>query len=381
MLTSNARQKTELPEELANANEQIRATAKSYGLDFFETIFEMLDYDQINQIASYGGFPVRYPHWRFGMEYERMSKQHNYGLGRIYEMVINTDPCYAYLQRSNSITDQKLVMAHVYAHCDFFKNNLWFSQTDRKMMDGMANHSTRVRKHIERVGLDKVEKFLDVCLSVEHLIDPHSAFLKRALSDEPLKDTAGHSEMEDQLTRFQSKGYMERFINPRKLIEEQRLKLKEEQDKKKKIVPAEPMRDVLLFMLEHAPLEPWQQDVLSIIRDEAYYFAPQGMTKVMNEGWATYWHSTMMTRHYLSAAEIIDYADHHSGTVHMPPGNFNPYKIGVEIFRDIEDRWNHGRHGKEFDELNTLGGRDRWDKPSRPGPEEKFLKCGGFIMM
>ena len=131
----------------------------------------MLDYDQINQIASYGGFPVRYPHWRFGMEYERMCKQHNYGLGRIYEMVINNDPCYAYLQRSNSITDQKLVMAHVYAHCDFFKNNLWFSKTNRKMMDGMANHSTRVRKHIERLGLDRVEKFLDVCLSLEHLID------------------------------------------------------------------------------------------------------------------------------------------------------------------------------------------------------------------
>src|SRR5205085_10486116 len=127
MLTSNARQSTELPEELAHANEQIKATAKSYGLDFFDVIFEMLDYDQINQIASYGGFPVRYPHWRFGMEYERMSKQHNYGLGRIYEMVINTNPCYAYLQRSNSIMDQKPVMAHVYAHRDFLKNHLWLS--------------------------------------------------------------------------------------------------------------------------------------------------------------------------------------------------------------------------------------------------------------
>ena len=95
MLTHIVRQLTALPPDLASANEQIRATAKSYGLDFFETIFEMLDYDQINQIASYGGFPVRYPHWRFGMEYERMSKQHNYGLGRIYEMVINNDPCYA----------------------------------------------------------------------------------------------------------------------------------------------------------------------------------------------------------------------------------------------------------------------------------------------
>ena len=93
----------------------------------------------------------------------------------------------------------------------------------------------------------------------------------------------------------------------------------------------------------------------------------------MNEGWATYWHSTIMTRHYLDASEIIDYADHHSGTVHMPPGNFNPYKIGVEIFRDIEDRWNRGRYGKEYDELDTLGGRDKWEKAAeRRGASENI---------
>ena len=170
---------------------------------------------------------------------------------------------------------------------------------------------------------------------------------------------------------------MERFINPRKLIEEERLRLKAEQEKKRKIVPARPMRDVLLFLLEHAPLEPWQQDVLSIIRDEAYYFAPQGMTKIMNEGWATYWHSTIMTKHYLDASEVIDYADHHSGTVHMPPGNFNPYKIGVELFRDIEDRWNRGRYGKEYEELNTLGSRDRWEKARRGRRAEEDLRSPG----
>src|SRR5438477_7546498 len=242
-MISLSRQTTELPPNLAAANEQIRATAKSYGLDFFDVIFEMLDFDQINHIASYGGFPVRYPHWRFGMEYERTSKQHNYGLGRIYEMVINTDPCYAYLQRSNAAMDQKLVMAHVYAHCDFFKNNLWFSKTDRKMMDGMANHATRVRKHIERFGLDKVEAFLDTCLSLEYLIDPHSVFLKRGASDEKVPE----EHIEDQLTRFQSKGYMERFINPRQMIDQQRARLQAEQDKRRKIIPSQPVRDVLLF--------------------------------------------------------------------------------------------------------------------------------------
>src|SRR5262249_47292525 len=114
------------PEELLAAKKQIREQARSYGLDFFNAIFEMCDYERMNQIAAYGGFPQRYPHWRFGSEYEGLRKRHHYGLGRIYEMVINNDPCYAYLQESNQLVDQKLVIAHVYGHSDFFKNNLWF---------------------------------------------------------------------------------------------------------------------------------------------------------------------------------------------------------------------------------------------------------------
>src|SRR5579862_3470528 len=105
MIGQIARPNTNLPPELAAANEQIRQTAKSYGLDFYDVIFELLDYDQINQIASYGGFPVRYPHWRFGMEYERMSKGYHHGLQKIYEMVINNDPCYTYLMTNNTVTD------------------------------------------------------------------------------------------------------------------------------------------------------------------------------------------------------------------------------------------------------------------------------------
>ena len=108
------------PDELLAAKKQIREQARSYGLDFFPVIFEMCDYEQMNQIAAYGGFPQRYPHWRFGSEYEGLRKRHHYGLGRIYEMVINNDPCYAYLQESNALVDQKLVIAHVYGHSDFF---------------------------------------------------------------------------------------------------------------------------------------------------------------------------------------------------------------------------------------------------------------------
>ena len=132
-----------LPPELERIRESVIEDATGYGLDFFETIFELLDYDELNEVAAYLGFPTRYPHWRFGMEYGKLAKGYTYGLQKIYELVINNDPCYAYLMRNNDITDQKLVMAHVYGHCDFFKNNLWFSHTNRKMVDLMANHSTR----------------------------------------------------------------------------------------------------------------------------------------------------------------------------------------------------------------------------------------------
>src|SRR5207249_10040457 len=148
--------------------------------------------------------------WRGGMEYETLRHQHYYGLRRIYEMLINNDPCYAYLQESNALVDQKLVIAHVYGHSDFFKNNLSFSQTNRKMMDEMANHSTHVRKHIEKHGYDVVERWMDVCLSLEDLIDPHSMFLNRG----PLE--AQHQEPkreESPAGKFKTKDYLDRWIN------------------------------------------------------------------------------------------------------------------------------------------------------------------------
>jgi stage V sporulation protein R len=271
------------PDELLAAKKQIREQARSYGLDFFPTIFEMCDYEQMNQIAAYGGFPQRYPHWKFGMEYERLRKQHHYGLGRIYEMVINNDPCYAYLQESNALVDQKLVIAHVYGHCDFFKNNLWFSQTNRKMMDEMANHSTHVRKHIEKHGQDTVEHWLDVCLSVEHLIDPHSMFLNRGPMEKPKKE---EQREEPQVTKYKSKDYLDRWINPPAKLEAEAKRNREEAAKQRHATPARPTRDVLLYLLEHARLSDWQADCLGIVREESYYYAPQAMTKVMNEGWA-----------------------------------------------------------------------------------------------
>ena len=118
----------DLTPELVEWKDTIRQVAVDSGLDFFEVLFEMVDYDEMNMIAAYGGFPVRYPHWRWGMQFEELQKQYSYGMAKIYELVINNDPCYAYLMRCNPLVDQKLVMSHVYGHSDFFKNNAWFGK-------------------------------------------------------------------------------------------------------------------------------------------------------------------------------------------------------------------------------------------------------------
>jgi stage V sporulation protein R len=364
---------TALSPELQAHKEAIQTKAVEYGLDFYDVVFEVLPFDVMNQIAAYGGFPVRYPHWKWGMEYDALSKRDAYGMGRIYEMVINTDPVYAYLQESNSVTDQKLVMTHVYGHADFFKHNAWFARTNRKMMDEMANHATRVRRHIDRHGHEAVESFIDVCLSLEHLIDPHSVYRGGRAEGRGPRGEGGDGEGEGFVPeRFVAKDYMDPFINPRGEMDRQRVAHEKRVAEERAKAPARPTRDVLLFLLRHAPLADWQQDILSIVRDEAYYFAPQAMTKVMNEGWAVYWHSKLMTQHFVEAREIVQYADQHSGVLHMPPGGFNPYKIGYELFKDIEHRWNTGRHGPAWERLEGLGAREAFDDGSMAGREKIF---------
>ncbi|MEE9126487.1 MAG: SpoVR family protein, partial [Planctomycetota bacterium] len=355
-----------LTPELAAIRDEARDLAAGYGLDFYEVVFELIHYDELNMVASYGGFPTRYPHWRFGMDYEQLSKSHAYGLSKIYELVINNDPCYAYLTRSNSITEQKLVMAHVYGHCDFFKNNLWFSKTPRKMMDIMANHGARIRRYMDRHGVERVEDFIDTIISLDNLIDAYSPFIVR--DDRPSsKDTPPPTEVK----KIAAKDYMDRYINPPEYIERERQKIAAAVEEEKQF-PVKPTRDVLKFLLDHAPLETWQQDVLALLREEAYYFAPQGMTKIMNEGWAVYWHSRMMTEHLLDASEVINYADTHSGTLSTSPGQINPYKIGVELFRDIEDRWNKGKFGPEYERCDDAEQRRNWNQDLDLGREKIF---------
>ena len=240
---------TRLTPELRNLQIEIEGYARNYGLDFYETIFEVLDADDLNEVAAYGGFPTRYPHWAFGMQYEELKKSYEYGLSKIYEMVINNDPCYAYLMRCNHTVDQKLVMAHVYGHCDFFKNNAYFAHTSRKMMDEMANHGSRIRQHAEKYGQDAVEAFLDRCMSIDDLIDVHSTAFKRRASHARYDFNPEEADESPHVTRFSSKEYMDDFMNPPAKLKAEADEFKKKQTQAEHRYPEQPEKDVLLFLI------------------------------------------------------------------------------------------------------------------------------------
>lgn len=359
---------TQLSPELQDVAARLAEVSRKAGLNFFDTIFEVVDYKQLNEIAAYGGFPTRYPHWRWGMEYERLSKSYTYGLSIIYEMVINNDPCYAYLLRANDMVYQKTVIAHVYGHCDFFKNNFWFGKTNRKMLNQMANHAAYVRAIVDDVGHDDVESFIDVCLSLENLIDIHAPFKATPKKHDP--DADGFRPR--PVPKMRAKSYMDAYINPAEFLDLQRKKMQEDADRIKNF-PENPERDILKFLLDHAPMHSWEKRILGIIRDEAYYFAPQAQTKILNEGWATFWHSKMMTELApLHESEIVDYCDHFAGVVASNGSSLNPYKLGVELLRHIERRWDRGQFGLDYLHCDDPKVRREWNKSTGLGRQKLF---------
>lgn len=382
-----------MPTWIKELKYEAKKYAKHYGLDTSEEIiFEVLEFDELNKIASKGGFPRRYPHWRFGMEYEELSKGYAYGLQKIYEMVINTSPCFAYLLKSNNPVDQKIVIAHVYAHFDFFKQNFWFKalKSAKNMLDETANHAMVIERIIEKQGKKEVREWIDICLSLEYAIDINSLGIKRKKEETKKSNEEKQEEENNEPLKFMQgekyKPYMDSFLNPETELEKERQKIKQEKENQIKInlgnkIPETPQLDILQFLIENAPIEKWKRTILEIIREESYYFAPQGQTKIMNEGWASYWHSTICTkrdefvRPFLTDKEIIDYADHHSGTLQTGPSRINPYKLGKELFEYIEFRWNTGRFGHEWEDClknGTYEDQKKFDKKLGLGREKIF---------
>ncbi|MAZ49682.1 MAG: SpoVR family protein [Halobacteriovoraceae bacterium] len=365
-----------ISKELLALQKKVQGHADDFGLDYFPQVFEMCDYDTINILAAQGGFPIRYPHWKFGMDYDQLSKGYRYGMQKIYEMVINTDPCYAYLLEVNNWLDQKLVMCHVYGHNDFFKNNMWFSNTNRKMMDVMANNGSKIRRYMERHGVNKVERFIDRVLSLENLLDMNMLFetqdVKKSRFEKELafreEQEHGGYVVDDRSSALKS--YMraaDRKESLQKLVEDD-----EASDLMAEKNTTKGMRDILLFLIENAPIEEWQADIIACLRNEAYYFLPQRVTKIMNEGWASYWHSTMMNQKVMDPSEFIEFAKKHAGVMAMSKKNINPYKIGIELFRDIEFRWNTGRFGKEYNSCTDMNAKENWNTKAGLGREKIF---------
>jgi stage V sporulation protein R len=336
---------TRLPADLQAAWEEIEQHAKNYGLDFYPIIYEVLDYKTLYEVAAMGGFPTRYPHWRFGMEYDQLAKGHTYGLSTIYEMVINTNPSYAYLLEGNEPVTQKMVMAHVTGHVDFFKNNMWFAHTNRKMLDEMANHASRIQRLIERYGYEPVEDFVDTCLSLENLIDYHAPYIRRpdAQTQQPIVSEDTPAEVEGLPVE---RAYMKDYINPPEFLELQRKKLEEEQRKARRF-PESPQKDILLFLLNYAPLERWQHAVLGIVRDEAYYFAPQGMTKILNEGWAC----TTKMSYVITEQGLLRVGDIVDGRLRLSvsDGEELQHIYDWASFEDYETIWIKTRRGLELE--------------------------------
>jgi len=332
--------------ELEKAVERIWDVATSqFGLDPFPVRFEIVPSAVMYEVGSYA-LPGRYSHWTFGKAYHRMKTMYDFGLARIYEVVINSNPSYAFLLETNSPIQNKMVIAHVLGHVDFFKNSVYFSRTNRRMIDEAALHSRRMGEYEFKYGRKVVEQLLDAVLSIEEHIDPNF-FIKRVVKD-PEADGVKVSRHEGRYDDLFTREEIERREAPwEKHVDE---------DKRKPSIES-PEKDLVYFVMKNSPvLENWQRDVMAMLHEEMEYFVPQMQTKIMNEGWASIWHSRIMRELDLPTNDYLEFADLHAGVVSPHKGQLNPYYLGYKIFEDIEKRWDnptqeeremYGRRGGE----------------------------------
>jgi stage V sporulation protein R len=327
--------------DLEKALEQIWEVAGKFGLDPFPTRFEIVPASVMYEIGSYA-LPGRYSHWTFGKAYHRMKTMYDFGLSKIYEVVINTNPSYGFLLETNSPIQNKMVMAHVLGHVDFFKNNVYFSKTNRRMVESVSTHAGRMTGYEFKYGRKAVEKILDAVLAIEEHIDPNF-FIKR----ERPQDDERNRQRPTPVGRYDDLWKLGEKKEPEAVEEEK--------------PPTDPLpeKDLLYYIMRNSPhLQPWQRDVVGMIHEEMEYFVPQMQTKTMNEGWASYWHSRIMRELDLTDSEHMEFAELHSGVVSPHKGQLNPYYLGYKIFEDIERRWDNPTD-EEREKLGRAGGEGR----------------------
>ncbi|MFD1017654.1 SpoVR family protein [Thalassobacillus hwangdonensis] len=312
--------------KLERAIAEITEIADGFGLDFYPMRYEVCPADIIYTFGAYG-MPTRFSHWSFGKQYYKMKLHYDLGLSKIYELVINSNPCYAFLLNSNSLIQNKLIVAHVLAHCDFFKNNVRFQNTNRDMVESMSATAERVSAYEKKYGKKEVEDFLDAVMAIQEHIDPS---LLRPKLDWTLNDVEEHDE--EETSRITPYDDLWKIGEPRK----------EKNRKKKKRFPPQPEKDLLLFIESYSrELEEWQRDILTMMREEMLYFWPQLETKIMNEGWASYWHARILREMDLTSDESIEFAKLNASVVQPSRTQINPYYLGLKIFEDIEERYNN----------------------------------------
>ena len=348
--------RVEAKREAAALDEPARAArelAERLGLAPYPVRYWVVDHDEMNELIAYGGFQRRYPHWRWGMNYERQAKLDRHGLGKAFEIVNNDDPAHAFLQESNSAADQKAVITHVEAHADFFANNEWFGlYADRG--EGGPNAAARLERNADRIAAiakradvdrDEVERLIDAVSALEDTIDQHSPVDAARSVAEPGVAADVSDDDADPLAAIEAR------IDDLDLSEAVRRDVFDDEwleARGEGVEPESPRPDVLAFLRDHGKRydpesgkavdrEPWETTVIDAIREEAYYFAGQKQTKVMNEGWATYWESIMMGGEgFAGPDEFLTYADHMSRVLGSP--GVNPYKLGFELWTHVEVR-------------------------------------------
>ncbi len=323
---------------LERAIAEITEIASGFGLDFYPMRYEICPADIIYTFGAYG-MPTRFGHWSFGKTFHKMKSQYDFGLSKIYELVINSNPCYAFLLDGNSLVQNKLIVAHVLAHCDFFKNNMRFSMSNRDMVESMSATADRIADYSVTYGIDTVESFIDSVLAVQEHIDPsliqprklgktHLLEAKMKERKESPPGGAGPANPYDELWDLE-KG---KTAGP------------EPETAGKRKFPPEPEKDMVWFIQQYSTaLEDWQRDIMTMLRDEMLYFWPQMETKIMNEGWASYWHQRIMRELDLTPEETVEYAKLNSSVVQPSRQSLNPYYLGLKIFEDIERRWDRDK--------------------------------------
>lgn len=328
--------------KLQHAIAEITEIATAFGLDTYPMRYEICPADIIYTFGAYG-MPTRFAHWSFGKQFHKMKMQYDFGLSQIYELVINSDPCYAFLLDTNSLIQNKLIIAHVLAHCDFFKHNVRFSNTRRDMVESMTATAERIAAYEMLYGKEEVESFLDAVLAIQEHIDPSIMRPKLPVYEDEDEVEVVRKTAYDDLWNLDHKEDKSRLVLPYR-----------------KKFPPKPEKDLLLFIEEYSSeLEEWQRDILTMMREEMLYFWPQLETKIMNEGWASYWHQRILREMDLTSDETIEFAKLNANVVQPSKTGINPYYLGVKIFEDIEKRYNNPTNEMKDLGIETNSGREK----------------------